>query len=195
MEAESNLLIDEKEKQIFRSYMNTKIDIFQANDGFVMRSSKDHEFRDSYEHRLMQDSSSNILSNSSNLIIFSLSKNSGIANIKHELRKTFLKNIGNKEMDPNIIEKKYEDFHNERMRKKLENDNEFKTLSGFLDHPRFDELMTSNHSFLRYIMNHKYIKYHPRYRELKEKFDKKRCPFFSQNSEENDVEMQEDSDN
>jgi hypothetical protein len=195
MEAESNILIDDKDKYIFRSFMNTKIDIFQDNDEYVVRDTKVHEFRDSYEHRLIQDSSSNILSNASNLLLYSLSKNYNIEKTKHELRKTFLKKIGNIELEPNYMEKKYEDFHNETMRKKLENDNEYKTLCGFLEHPRFDDLMISNHSFLRYIMNHKYIKYHPKYQQLKEKFDKKKCPFSGQNSDENDIEMEEDLDN
>ena len=194
MEGGNNISINEKDKTLFRSFMNTKIDIFQPNDGYVIRNSQFQKFQNSYEHRLMQDSSANILSNASNLLVYSLSKNiDGISRTKYQLKKIFVQNkIEDGQYDSESIEKKYEDFHNKTMRKKLQNDVEFQTLGSFLEHPRFEELMRTNPSFLRYIMNHKYIKYHPKYEEIKQQFNQSTCPMFNGNPNEEDIEMEDE---
>lgn len=196
MENQSDFFLNEQDKNLYRSYMNTKIDIFQNNDGYVFRNKNIHPFYNSYEHFLMQDSTASILSSSSNLIIYSLSKNyQDINKSRHELRKIFhQKFVDDPSNQGNLVEKKYKEFHNKTMREKLEDDEEYKSLKSLIDHPRFEQIMSSNHSFLRYILNHKYLRYHPRYEEIKEKYNKSRCPFYNQNSSEN-VDMDEDDEN
>lgn len=71
------------------------------------------------------------------------------------------------------------------MRKKVENDPEYLKLCEFIDNPHFDALMRSNNNFLKYIMKHKYIIYHPQYDHLNQTYRKYLCPMYnSSNNEE-----------
>ena len=109
-----------------------------------------------------------ILSSASNKLLYSLSKE--IDNIEvtdKVLKKVFTMNkVSGKENDADYVEKQHLQFKKKIMRKKLENDTEYKQLCEFIDNPRFEDAMTGNKAFLRYIVNHKYIIYHPRYDEI-----------------------------
>jgi hypothetical protein len=175
--------IAEKDLKVYRSFMNTKIDIYQPNDGYVFRKNKTTEaFHQSFEHRQMQNSAAKILSSASSMLVYSLAKSSESLNsTKKKMKSVFTMT---KVEDPNYnaeyVENKYNQFNKKVMLKKLENDTEYLQLCEYINNPRFNDLMRTNLSFVKYILNHKYIKYHPQFEEISEKYRKFLCPMYSQ---------------
>ena len=52
--------------------------------------------------------------------------------------------------------------------------------------------MVGNNAFLKYILNHKYLKYHEKYEEINEKYRKYLCPMFTSiNNEELEGALEE----
>lgn len=101
MEVDYTEGIPEKELTVYRNYMNSKIDIFQAPTGSVFRNKSGGKFYESFEHRQMQNSACKILSSPSNLIYYSYQKGyESIAKAKNELINNFTKiNSEEKESD------------------------------------------------------------------------------------------------
>jgi hypothetical protein len=180
MEIDYNVICSEKEIKQARTYMNSKIDIFQEPEDFVFRPvTLTQRIHNSYEHQIIQNDSSNILSSSSNLILYSItSGENNIHKTKKRLHNTFSMN-NYKEPDAKEIEKQYNQTKIKIMMKKLENDSEYKQLDEFINKERFHQLMITNKNFAKFILFHKYIKYHPKYEELNQKYLKTLCPSFS----------------
>lgn len=179
----------EKDLKVYRNFMNTKIDIFQPTDGYVFRKNKNLDsFHQSYEHRQIQNNAAKILSSASNLLVYSLAKNCESLNSTTKKMKSVF--TMTKVDDPNYnveqVENKYNQFNKQVMFKKLENDADFIQLCQYISNPRFNELMKSNLTFLKYILNHKYFKYHPLYEDINEKYRKYLCPMYHQNNAEDE---------
>lgn len=152
MEVDYSEGINEKDLKLYRTFMNSKIDIFQTNDEYVFRNEKvKQKFYESYEHRQMQDNASKILSSASNLLVYSLAK--GLDNLdisQTQLKQVFSKNeVEQKEYNIKYVEKKHAELKRNLMRKKLENDSEYIQLCEFIENPRFHEILTTNRSFFK----------------------------------------------
>ena len=67
MEIDYTSEIPEKQLKLYRTYMNSKIDIYQDNDGYAYRdeTKTNQKYFESYEHRQIQNDAAKILSNSS----------------------------------------------------------------------------------------------------------------------------------
>jgi hypothetical protein len=186
--------IPEKDLKVYRNFMNTKIDIFQSTDGYVLRKNKNLDsFHQSFEHRQMQNSAAKILSSASNLLVYSLAKNCDNLNSTNKKMKSVftMTKVDDPEYNVEQVENKYNQFNKQVMLKKLQNDSEFIQLCQYISNPRFHELMKSNLTFLKFILNHKYVKYHPLYEEINEKYRKYLCPMYNQNNTE-DENMEEE---
>jgi hypothetical protein len=178
MEIEITNYSSQPELKLYRSFMNSKIDIFQDSDGYVFRNDgKVVDYSNSYERRQNLNESAKILSDSSSLLLHTLgSKYKSVEETKYRLRTNFSIVDPGAKYNSKYIENDYMNFKRNVMMKKLENDEEFKKLCEFIEHPRFHEVMIRDWSFLNYILNHKYIKYHPKYEELAEKYSSHLCP-------------------
>ena len=168
--------VSEKDLKLYRKYMNSKIDIYQDNDGYVFRN-KDKtnvDYYESYEHRQIQNEASKILSSSSNLLVYLLGKNmNNLEKVKNSLIKCFSQSeVEGQENNPKYVESEYLKFKRKIMVKKLVNDTEYLHLCRLIDHPQFYEWMDGNKSFMNYVINHKYFQYHQRYEEIKERYEK-----------------------
>jgi hypothetical protein len=184
MEVDYTEDLSERELKICRNYMNSKIDIFQSQDGYVFRNKNvKQNFQESYEHIQMQNNAARILSSASDQLVFSLAKEyNNLDATTYTMKKTFtLNKIEEKEYDINYVENEYNSFKNKIMRKKLQNDADYRQLCEFIDSPRFNEVMLSNRQFLRYILNHKYFIYHTKHDEINQTYRKYLCPMFNQN--------------
>lgn len=182
MEVDYTADFDEKELKMYRNYMNSKIDIFQSNDGYVFRNKNvTQKFYESFEHIQMQNNAAKILSSASNQMLYTLAKDlDGLEATQKIMKKAFVQHIvPGHENDRDYVESQHLQFKKNIMRKKLENDYEYQQLCDFIENPRFGEAMVGNRAFLRYILNHKYLNYHPKYEEIKEKYQKYLCPVFS----------------
>jgi hypothetical protein len=187
MEIDYKALCSEKEINLARKYMNSKIDIFQDPEEYVFRPiNVTQRFHNSYEHQQIQNHSSDILSSSSSILMYSIaSGQNNIYKTKSHIKNTFsMKDY--KEPDPKEIEKQYNQTKTKIMMKKLENDPEFQKLDEFINNDKFHQLMLTNKTFAKYILFHKYIKYHPRYEELHQKYSKTLCPNFNISNSESD---------
>lgn len=193
MEVDYTNEFQEKELKMYRSFMNTKIDIFQDSESFVFRTkSVKQPFFKSYEHELIQNEASGILSNSSDLLVFSLGKElDNLTLAKHQLKKSISMSKTHETDIQMNTENEYKNFKKKIMMKKLANDSEYKQLSDFISSPQFESLMKTNINFARFILKHKYLCYHPKYEEIKTKYKKLLCPAYasassntSNNSEE-----------
>lgn len=187
MEIDYNTLCSEKEIKLARRYMNSKIDIFQEPEKFAFRPiNLTQRFHNSYEHQQIQNDSSDILSSSSNLLIHTIaSGQNNLYKTKRQLQNTFsMKNYN--EPNPKQIEKQYNQTKTKIMIKKLENDSEYKQLDDFINKEKFHQLMMTNKNFAKFILFHKYIKYHPKYEEINQKYLKTLCPSFNISNSESD---------
>jgi hypothetical protein len=197
MEIDYTAGVSQKDLKVYRNFMNTKIDIFQPTDGYVFRKNKNLDsFHQSYEHRQMQNNAAKILSSASSILLYSLAKN--CENINSTTKKMKSVFAMTKVDDYNVeeVENKYNHFNKQVMFKKLQNDADFIQLCEYIINPRFNELMKTNLSFLKYILNHKYIKYHPLYEEISEKYRKYLCPMYNQNNADDDnMEEEEEGEN
>jgi hypothetical protein len=198
MELENNSYLydlNDAERKICRTFMNSKIDIFQDTSGYVYRGKNiNQKFANSYEHIKMQNDAACVLSSASNLLVFTLGKGLNSMNQSiFKLKKTFTQNeIEDKESSDSYVQSEYKKIKFRLMKKKLETDQEYKKLCEIIDSPVFDSLMRSNLSLLKAILNHKYFPYHPKYEEINEKYRKLLCPAMNQgtnsNTEEEEVE-------
>jgi hypothetical protein len=181
MEVDYTQDTNEKELKLYRTYMNSKIDIFQGNEDYVFRNENVNQgYMGSFEHRQMQNNSAKILTNASNMLVYTLAKNLGnLEKSQKELRKVFyFDREAEKENSVHNIAKEHKEFKKKIMRKKLQKDQEYLTLCEFINNSRFHDIMMTNLNFLRYILSHKYLVYHPRYEEINEKYRKLLCPMF-----------------
>jgi hypothetical protein len=80
--------------------------------------------------------------------------------------KFLLKKNFNLEISNENIENEYSAFKKKLMLKKLENDTEYTNLCNLLNHQNFHQLMTTRLDILNYVVNHRYLQYHPRYEEI-----------------------------
>jgi hypothetical protein len=187
MEIEYNAICSEDELKEARTYMNSKIDIFQENDELVFRpNTVSQSFHESYEHQQIQNDASNILSSSSNLLMYTIaSGENNIHKTKRHFQNAFSMN-NYKEPDSNEIEKQYKITKMKIMHKKLENDPEYKQLDEFINKEKFHQLMITNKNFAKFILFHKYIKFHPKYDELNQKYLKTLYPSNNISNSESD---------
>jgi len=196
MEIDYTIGIPEKDLKLYRTYMNSKIDIYQDNDSYVFRneSKTNQKYFESFEHRQIQNEAAKILSSSSNLLVYMLGKSE---NDLKKIERRMIKSFSQSEIEKNSknIEKEYNQFKTKVMQKKLENDREYKSLCDLINHPLFHQVMTRDKSFLIYILNHKYFPYHPRYEEIQGKYTKYLCPETANNESEEDEneEMEEEN--
>jgi hypothetical protein len=169
MELDYKALCSDKELKLARSFMNSKIDIFQDIDSYVFRNKEiTQAFQNSYEHQQIQNDSAKILSSSSNLLLYTLGTNTNdLAKTKHDLKKTFT--LTNEDINPlsiNESENEYNKFKKKMMVKKLENDPDYNHLNQIINHPNFDQLMRSRLDVLKYVVTHRYLQYHPKGEEI-----------------------------
>jgi hypothetical protein len=168
--------IPEKDLKLYRKYVNSKIDIYQDNDGCVFRNKEktNVDFYESYEHRQIQNEASKILSSSSNLLVYLLGKNlNSLESVKYSLIKCYSQSeVEGKENNPKYVESEYLKFKRQIMVKKLKHDSEYAHLCRLIEHPQFYEWMDGNKSFVNYIINHKYFLYHPKCEEIRERYEK-----------------------
>ena len=186
MEVDYTQEANEKDLRLFRTYMNSKIDIFQSNEDFVFRNENvNQRYMGSFEHRQMQNNSAKILTSASNMLVYTLAKNLGnLEKSQRDLRKVFYCDREvSKENSVENIAKEHKEFKNKVMRKKLQNDHEYLTLCEFINNSRFHDIMMTNLNFLKYILSHKYFIYHPKYEEINEKYRKLLCPVFRSSSQ------------
>lgn len=199
MEIDYTSGIPEKDLKLYRTYMNSKIDIFQNNDGYVYRNESkiNQKYFESFEHRQIQNESAKILANSSNILVYLLGKNeNNLEHVKRKLMKSFSQSeVDDKENNSKSVESEYNKFKKKVMQKKLENDREYKQLCELIDHPRFHEVITRDKAFLNYVLHHKYLAYHPKYEELTEKYKKYLCPMAVNNEEESEENEEIEQDN
>jgi hypothetical protein len=188
MEIDYNAICTEKELKLAQTFMNSKIDIFQEPEDYVFRPiTVSQRFHESYEHQQIQKDTSNILSSSSSLLMYTIaSGENNIYKTKKKLQNTF--SMSNyKESNPKDIENQYNQIKMKIMHKKLENDPEFIQLDEFINKEKFHQLMMTNKNFAKFILFHKYIKFHPKHEELNQKYLKTLCPNFNlSNSDDTD---------
>jgi hypothetical protein len=189
MEFDYKTHCSEKEIKLARNYMNAKIDIFQDIDSYVFRNKEiTQEFKNSYEHELIQNDSAKILSNSSNMLIYCLGNGvDDITKAKHLLKKNFTLDIS---QPIDQIEDEYTAFKKKMMIKKLETDPDYTHLCTIISHPSFHQLMMSRNDVLRYVISHRYLQYHPQHEEIIKKY--KFFHLIQQHRAESSDNMEED---
>ena len=154
IEEEENInYLNDDEKEIRRFMMNTQIDIFQDNNNYCIRPQNVIPFDNSYEHQIIQNNSSNILSSSSNLIYYTLGNNlDNIYSSKKKLRKFFYNTKQNK------------------IKNKVGNDNRYLILDMMINNEDFDMQMRENTVFRERIFNNPFFELHPKANEIIEKY-------------------------
>jgi hypothetical protein len=197
MELDYKAYATTQEINLARKFMNTKIDIFQDIDSYVIRGKDIKQgFKDSYEHEQIQNDSARILSNSSNLLLYSLGNNiNDLSKTKHTLKTTFSltnEDIGQPFED---MENEYTAFKKKLMAKKLETDTDYIYLCNLINHPSFHQLMVTRNDILKYVISHKYLQYHPKYEEIIKKYRLLHLAQHLRNHENNNQQMDEDDDN
>jgi hypothetical protein len=169
IEEEQNInYLNDNEKNIRRFIMNTELDIFQNNNDYCIRPSN-IPFNNSYEHQLIQNNSSSILSSSSNLVYYTLGKDlNNIYQAKKKLRKLFYDNEQNKIFGKSQLEIKNEDkkIAYKIIKNKVGNDNRIIELDMLINRSDFDQQMKNNRNFVERVFNNPYFSYHPKAEEI-----------------------------
>lgn len=174
IEEEENInYLNDDEKEIRRFMMNTQIDIFQDNNNYCIRPQNVIPFDNSYEHQIIQNNSSNILSSSSNLIYYTLGNNlDNIHSSKKKLRKFFYNTkqnkIKNKSQEELGIENK--NIVDKIVKNKVGNDNRYLILDMMINNEDFDMQMRENTVFRERIFNNPFFELHPKANEIIEKY-------------------------
>ena len=150
------------------SSLNKKIDIYQIPEEFSTRTSQNVAFLHSEEKKLIENEAAIILQNVNSLLYFS-TFTEGKYNVNHsefELRKAFRESI-NKDV---IEQTKVDDYCFMKLKEIYEKSEEYKVIKRLIDLQRFDQEMRTNREFLIFILKHPLLKYHPRYKEICDKY-------------------------
>lgn len=176
--------LTETEKIICRTYINSKLDIFQNNTEFLFRSLSVVPFKISYERKLMMNEAASILSSSSDFLFYTIcGKFKNIHHSKRELNKVFTHPSNVFKSSPQMSSEEITDEFNtielKIMRNKLKSDPDYLTLCSYISHSHFYENFAINRSMASAIINHPYIRFHPKYKELQELYN---ASFISNNN-------------
>ena len=169
IEEEQNInYLNNDEKKIRRFIMNSELDIFQNNNDYCIRP-LNIPFNNSYEHQLIQNNSSSILTSSSNLIYYTLGKDlNNIYQAKKELRKLFYDNEQNKIIGKSQLEIKSEgkNIAYKIIKNKVGNEQKFIELDMLINRNDFVEQMKNNRNFAEQVFNNPFFSYHPKAEEI-----------------------------
>lgn len=176
MEVEDEILpqeLTEKEKTICRTYMNSKLDIFQNNTEFLFRTPAVVPFKQSYERNIMMNEATSILSSHSDLLFYTVGgKFNNIHHSKRHLKNLFTQ-PSNASKSPTTlssdqINEEFKDIEMKIMRNKLKSDSDYLAICSYINLQNFSQLFLTNKNFATMIMNYSYIQYHPKFKELQQ---------------------------
>lgn len=170
VENESNNILTNEEKKICRMFTNSSLDIFQGNNEYCFRIEKSNQtFDNSYEHRVIQDNSANILQSTSNLLFYTMGNAFDNVNIsKQRLKKYFYDTEQNKimNMSQKQINEKYEQIERKLIREQIKNNPSYIQLDTLMNRENFVDLLRNSREFSLTIINHQFFPFHPRYEEV-----------------------------
>ena len=158
----------------FRKLQNSKLQIHQLNNEPIYRDLKLNKklkpFHESFENEKIKTDSIKILESSSNMLIYSMANNRSLQNSNLQIKKMIKNSKGENEEKDEILNKKYKKFVKKIKLKNIKNEPEYIKLCEFLDHPRIHETMRGNYHAMVSILRHKYLKYHPKGKEIYETY-------------------------
>ena len=202
---ESNILLKEynqNELNKLRRFQNSKMEIYQyLNEPILRPKNTTQDYKGSFEEIQILNICTNKLSSCSNLLYFSL--NDEISNnlIKHKIKKIFhKKNIAKSNILYSNLELKHSEYSKKAFLDKIKKEIGYIQLSNFIDTPQFDITMRTKLNIARWVLNHEFLQYHPRYEEIKSKYSIYLCPYKSpeinkqednSNNDENESESQD----
>jgi hypothetical protein len=181
----------EKDYETLLRYQNSKIFIYQySNEPIIRPVTTTQEYYKSFEQKQIHNKTSKILSSVSNILSTqsieeSNDNNKSFINIRHNLKKNFIRNnIVEKEYEIASLQYKHSDFLQSKKLEKLLNDEEFKQLCIFIDSKSFDLNMRRSKNIARWVLSHEYLKYHSRGEEIRKMYLKVLCPNYIFNERE-----------
>jgi len=197
----SELKAQERNLKYMNTHMNSKLDIFQDIDNYVYRNGFliTQPFLESYEHIGLQNQSAKLLSSASNLLLYGDSKRiTNDQRSKFEIKRMFTKSeLKQNENKTITVLKGCEEYLKKITETKYRDNEAFKKLDAFISNPRFSEFMIYDKAFLKFILDHPMLVYHPKYEEINNTYRKYLCPMYnnigprnSNNSNTNNAEPQ-----